>query len=281
MERLLPDAELIEKILHTTPSIIYIYDLVHNENIYVNEVTKKYLGYTPEELFNMGPELTKNMYHPEDLSQALATNLRIKKFKDEERLPVKFRIRHKDGYFKWFTGYEAVFKRDPKTNKPIQKIGNIIDIDDQVRKEEELQAIIDTTPSVFFILSSDNGTYLKAYPETSWYTLNMGPQDYLFKTIEEVWKDSCSPLVEEFYSKLPEIRRSKTNNEFHFTYEVINPTTKLKHMFETIITKINEDRLLATVRDITETRDMLEMKVGVSGLKEQINRLIESKRVLS
>ena len=159
---------------------------------------------------------------------------------------------------------------------PIQKIGNILDISEQEDQRAELQAIIDTSPFAYFILDN-RGTYLKGYPEESWYHFNLKGYDYLGKTVQEVWEESCPDLVEQFYEKLPEILRAKLTDDFSLTYSMKHPESQQDYLFEAIITRIDDERILATVRDITDTKRMLDVQLGINSLKTELHRLDDSR----
>jgi PAS domain S-box-containing protein len=263
------------KVLETSPGIIYIYDLINNENIYVNPEAEEYLGYSQEELWDFKDKLYEKTIHPDDVEKVIKYNELLKTFVNGERIKVHFRVKNKKDNYRWFVGYESVFKRN-ENGDPIQKIGNIIDVTEQVNSTNELKAIISTSPFIYFILDN-KGTYLKAYPEESEKHFEVYPEDYLNKTVDEVWGDRCPEIVDKFYTKLPEILRADYNTAFSITYTLINPKTDQTHLFEAIITKIDEERLLATVRDITETKNAVENNIGISALKFELQRLESSK----
>ena len=265
-----------KKILESSPTVVYIHDLERKENIYVNPHGLQYVGHTQDELWDMGATICENIFHPDDLPMHRENTQLLKTFKDGERLKVKFRIKDKDEKYHWFMGYETVFKRSPKTNEPIQLIGNVIDVTEQVELESTLKAIIQTSPFAYFILDNE-GTYLVGYPENSWYHFNLKSYEYLGKTVAEVWSENCPELVEQFYEKLPEIMRSELGTHFSITYNMSHPDTQKEYNFEAIVTRIDDQRILATVRDVTETRNMLEMKLGIHSLKNELNKLEKSR----
>ena len=59
----------VQQIADASPSILYIYDVIEQRNIYVNRSVVDMLGYTSEEIQHMGSDLFTNLMHPEDLSK--------------------------------------------------------------------------------------------------------------------------------------------------------------------------------------------------------------------
>ena len=119
--------KFIESILNVSPSMIYIYDLVEKKNIYSNKDMVSILGYTHEELNEMGDDLIKELMHPKDYKIYLTVTL--PKYKRLKKRPLKseYRMKHKNGRWVRLMATEVIYKRDEK-GKPTQIIGNIIKV---------------------------------------------------------------------------------------------------------------------------------------------------------
>lgn len=65
-EKLRESQQFIERIADTTPGILYVYDLIERQNIYTNSQVTKLLGYTRQEIQDMGIEFLSSLMHPED-----------------------------------------------------------------------------------------------------------------------------------------------------------------------------------------------------------------------
>ncbi len=57
---------MFERIAHTSPEVIYVFDLETRKNTYVNRDAIAQLGYTQTELGQLGNEILPSILHPED-----------------------------------------------------------------------------------------------------------------------------------------------------------------------------------------------------------------------
>jgi diguanylate cyclase (GGDEF)-like protein/PAS domain S-box-containing protein len=128
----------ISAIAETSPALIYVYDLDKQSNVYSNSGVERLLGYSVEEIQAMGENLFINTLHPDDLSKALAQNSKILSASDDEILSVDYRMKHKNGNWKYLHSDERVFIRKPDGSVK-QKIGISVDVTEQ--KETELKLL--------------------------------------------------------------------------------------------------------------------------------------------
>ena len=153
--------ELLESILKTIPNFLYIYDVVENQNIYGNEAVTAMLGYTPQELQDLGNRAISTLVHPDDLSKLmasrewLANSTNLHKTND-----IDYRVKHKNGGWHWVHERSTIFKKTPD-GKILQIIGSVHDISDRKRAEESLkqqkevlQTIFDNVPVMLSFLGS-------------------------------------------------------------------------------------------------------------------------------
>ncbi|MEQ1635114.1 MAG: PAS domain S-box protein [Methylococcales bacterium] len=127
---------------------LWDWDLLTNE-VYFSVEWKQQLGYADHELPNRLEEW-ENRLHPADLEQIIAT---LREFR-EGRLTVydvEFRMRHKDGSWRWISS-RADFSRNP-LGLPIRMMGCHVDITDRKlaekalqERERELQLITNSMP---------------------------------------------------------------------------------------------------------------------------------------
>lgn len=131
-------AHLIERITNTTPGIIYVYNIEQDREIYANQSTASFLGYTPEELTGMGNTMVSQLMHPEDQERLKEYDETFLDVKDGEVRSFKYRMRNRKGEYRWLRTYETVFKRN-KLGMPVEKIGIAIDVHEQKLVADELQ----------------------------------------------------------------------------------------------------------------------------------------------
>lgn len=137
-ERISEHVHFIEKITNTSPGIIYVYDVENNKELYTNKTTTEFLGYSPEEIRQMGSDFVPSLIHPDDLPELQQYEKEFLNVKDGETRSFKYRIRNKKGQYRWLRTYEAVFKRNAK-GQVVEKIGIAIDVHEQKIVTDALQ----------------------------------------------------------------------------------------------------------------------------------------------
>jgi len=130
--------QLLQRIASATPSILYIYDLTKQSNVYINREIASILGYTPEEIKAMGSELIKNLMHPDDFARLPEVYQRINTLNDGEISEFEYRMRHRNGEWRWLNGRDTVFSRNAD-GKVCQTVGAATDITQRKLAEEQLQ----------------------------------------------------------------------------------------------------------------------------------------------
>ncbi|MEG4519713.1 MULTISPECIES: PAS domain S-box protein [unclassified Microcoleus] len=154
--------QLLESIVTTIPNFLYIYDAVENKNIYANESITAMLGYTPQELQDLGTDALANLVHPEDLLKLITGMERLKRSSNPyETDDIDYRIKHKNGEWRWVHDRSKIFKRTPD-GQILQFIGSVLDISDRKEAEESLkqqkellQTIFDNVPIMLAFLDKN------------------------------------------------------------------------------------------------------------------------------
>lgn len=110
-EELVKSQRLIQRILDTSPNIIYILDLAKQQITYVNSELEVLLGWTVEELMKTKFEALHQCVHPDDISNLSNHYGNIRKLSDNKVLEIEFRFKHKDQHWRWLKNRETVFSR--------------------------------------------------------------------------------------------------------------------------------------------------------------------------
>jgi signal transduction histidine kinase len=79
------------------------------------------------------------LLHPDDQQKFADIHVQLRTFSDDELLSSEYRIKQKDGNWRWMLGVYQVFKRD-ENNVPTQMIGTSRNSTDQKKISESLQA---------------------------------------------------------------------------------------------------------------------------------------------
>jgi PAS domain S-box-containing protein/putative nucleotidyltransferase with HDIG domain len=103
-----------QRVLDTSPNLIYIYDLVESRNIYTNREVTDFLGYSSEEVLAFGSALFENILHPDDGPKVGAHHDSLRRLApgDDSVLEVDYRMRRVDGEWRWLHSRDIPFARD-------------------------------------------------------------------------------------------------------------------------------------------------------------------------
>ncbi len=137
-DRIDEDANFIQKINNTSPSIIYVFDLQEKKLVYVNNKTTDTLGYTPEEVLAVNRDLFSGLFHPEDIDAFRQYRETLLNAEDGKIYSVRYRVKDKKGSYRWMRNYDTLFKRTD-TGEARQIIGVAIDIDAEKTTAEKLK----------------------------------------------------------------------------------------------------------------------------------------------
>ncbi|MEG4307093.1 PAS domain S-box protein [Microcoleus sp. D3_18a_C4] len=127
----------IEQIANATPNILYLYDEIEQRNVYNNREITVALGYTVEEVQKMGSSLLPTIIHPDDLAKFPEYLQPLETAPDGEVGEYEYRVRDKNGCWRWLVSREIVFSRTEE-GKIKQRLGAATDITERKIAEQAL-----------------------------------------------------------------------------------------------------------------------------------------------
>ncbi|RYZ00521.1 MAG: PAS domain S-box protein [Chitinophagaceae bacterium] len=131
-------AFFIEKINSTLPGALYIFDVSSFRNLHANDNFASVMGYTREELNELGPEAIAALVHPDDQATVHRSIGALMEAPDGSIGSYEYRIRGKNGAYRWFRNYESVFRRDAG-GAVRELIAICLDIDQEMRTSGQLR----------------------------------------------------------------------------------------------------------------------------------------------
>jgi PAS domain S-box-containing protein len=208
----------LRRIAATVPDVIYVYDLQANRNVYANRHLSDALGYTPEEAQAMGEAFLPTVIHPEDWAVMPAHFRRLAALADGELLTREYRIRHKNGAWRWFHGRETIFARDGD-GRPTHVLGSALDItgrkaaEDALRESQHrIERILEVTPSVVYVrdLATRRNLFVNRSPAEA---LGYEPEEIVAlgeAFVETVMHPDDAALLDERERRLRELPDGET-----------------------------------------------------------------------
>ena len=128
----------LARIAEVAPYFLFIYDYDLGRDVYINRSVPAALGYSPAEAAALGPYPFARLCHPDDLAGALERDVRWQGFVAGSSLTVDFRMRHRNGEWRWFRSHNTPFLRDDK-GRIQQILGMTQDVTESLRSEELLR----------------------------------------------------------------------------------------------------------------------------------------------
>ena len=128
----------LQKVTTIVPSVIYVFNQKTQSNEYTNRSLPESMGYLPREIQEMGPSFMPRVCHPEDLPVMGSYFAALRQMADGEVSQLEYRMRHRDGRWRWVLSYDTIFERD-ESGEVLRHIGVATDITAQKEAELKLQ----------------------------------------------------------------------------------------------------------------------------------------------
>jgi PAS domain S-box-containing protein len=126
---------LLEQIADTTPTILYIYHLIADCNVYANHQCEEFFGLTQPEIQAMGRQFFTEFLDAEDLPNLDQYWNRLITAKNGQVVENELYMKNASGEWRWLQVWEVVFTRTPD-GKAEQILGTAVDITERKRLEE-------------------------------------------------------------------------------------------------------------------------------------------------
>ncbi len=130
----------LERIFDVIPGVLKIVDMKDSRCVFVNQNVDSVLGYSPDEIVHMGGDIVKILMHLDDQAYYHQHFVRLSTFEPGTIAKFEYRMRHKDGEWRWLETRDTVFLRDDN-GVAKQYIGLSSDITERKKAEEELRRL--------------------------------------------------------------------------------------------------------------------------------------------
>jgi PAS domain S-box-containing protein len=136
---LIESQRFVQRIADATPTLLYLYDVIEDKNIYINERVYDILGFTPEQVKKMGGAFFKTILHPDDSRVIESIWQRMDDAEDGDIVETDFRLKNCHEEWRWFHSRDVIFRRNGEGRLKLI-LGIAQDITERKEAEEELRA---------------------------------------------------------------------------------------------------------------------------------------------
>lgn len=128
----------IDRVVGLMPGFVYVFNHLTYSNDYANRSVAAHLGYSAEEIQDLGADMFMHIVHPDDHPLLGAHMTRIAQMSGEESVFLEYRVITKAGDERWLRSVDAVFDRSAD-GTVLRHIGYASDITAQ--KETALRLV--------------------------------------------------------------------------------------------------------------------------------------------
>lgn len=144
MERLASfshDSErFVRQAMDLAPGMLYVFDVVESKSLYVSAHVVQATGYSADEIIGFGSSFLDRLIHDDDRAAVSRHQAALNDFEEGRSARVEYRLRHRDGFWRWFESNDAPYLRDPD-GRLRQVIGIAVDVTARKHAEEALSTV--------------------------------------------------------------------------------------------------------------------------------------------
>ena len=132
------ESHLSDRLIAASPAITFLFDIVHNKEIFVSGKVQEVMGYTLQELQSMGNDILLQLTHPDDLQKVAEQLEQLVEENNNAVHQIEYRFLHKDRSYRWLRTYYVIFKRDEQ-NLPEELLGKTFEVTAEIETAQALQ----------------------------------------------------------------------------------------------------------------------------------------------
>lgn len=170
---------------------------VRNNTGYFSPGYYRMLGYQPDE-FAMSSDAWLSLLHPNDRERALGVNMACVENRSAS-FEVEFRMRHKDGAWRWILGRGTAVDRDA-TGRALRMVGTHVDITERKQAEESMREAEERYRQVFdnsfdclflYNVTEDGRFRIVDFNPAVEHFLAVSTEAVRGRCVDEILPDSC------------------------------------------------------------------------------------------
>jgi len=277
------DREFYEAVLQIIPMHIYVFDVSAGKNVYINQRFTAFTGYTLDDLRSLDNRLVKQLIHPEDYPHVVSVIEQMLNDPENNVYEVEYRIKCKDGEWRWVRDSACVFKRT-LDGASWQTMGVLVDITDQkaeqqarqkaeqqlVRSESALRAQYNGIPTPTYTWQRSGDSFVLSQYNRAADFITEGKLDkYIGSRHTELFNDAPDIIrdIDHCYKT-----RQPSHREMHYRFK----STREMLYLNVHYTYIPPDMVMVTTEDITERKIAEEV---LQAYQEELERQIKQRTI--
>lgn len=127
----------LQRVTDEIPATVQLRDLTSGTMVFSNRYASAVIGYTGQEILDMTPEEVLGLFPEEDLPRILEVNSRVLRLQEGESLQDEYRVKHKDGSWRWIDARITIFERSAD-GTPLKSLLVGVDITERKHAESHL-----------------------------------------------------------------------------------------------------------------------------------------------
>ncbi|UZP66053.1 PAS domain S-box protein [Desulfovibrio mangrovi] len=256
-EALARSEERLSRVFSATSDAIWEWSFKTGET-YFSPRYYEMLGYEDQEL-PMTYETFKDLCHPDDFpmtEQRMASSLQTHNAKSYH---AEFRMRAKDGNWRWILSRGSVIERDEEGNA-VMVCGTHTDITRRRYNEEKHRLLFEASPEAIFIIKDTlitdcNPKALEFFRCTRDMLLNRPPED-----ISPAHQPDGTPTPQKVLTILEQLQRNGPQT-FEWLHRRFDGTLFYAEVSLAAMNLLNEIHAIAFIRDISERKQVQDIMI--------------------
>jgi signal transduction histidine kinase len=213
----------LEKLALSSPNLVYVFDLVKQQNVYANRVLSASYSISDQHANALTRSGLETLMHPDDATKITYWHSRWATVADGQVLRTDFRMLV-NGEMRLFSARETVFKRN-KAGQVVQFMGIAVDVTDQEESNEQLLVQNARLAAIAHDLKFKN-EQLQEFAHVVSHNLRAPAKNIMVitdflqqphtaeeqKTFHDLLKKTATSMVQTL-TELGELLKAKDNNE--------------------------------------------------------------------
>ncbi|MBC7939482.1 MAG: PAS domain S-box protein, partial [Chitinophagaceae bacterium] len=117
----------VERLTHGMPNTLHVFGRAERRNLWVNRHLGDTLGYSADDIAQMGGDFLSQVLHPQDVPAMEGHLDQVFESADDEVHDIEYRVRDQAGHWRWLQQSDTVFRRGPD-GLAVELVGTATDV---------------------------------------------------------------------------------------------------------------------------------------------------------